>query len=46
MMTGLLYHRPEDVVDFLRQALDKAKGKDYKTLLEWDAFIGEAKEVR
>lgn len=37
-MTGLMYHRPVDPIQYLQECLEKIKRKDYKSV-RWDLFL-------
>ncbi|XP_051866655.1 adenylate kinase isoenzyme 5 [Pristis pectinata] len=45
MLTGLMYHRPEDPVDYLESCLKKVKELGGPDRVRWDTFVAQEKRT-
>ncbi|XP_077579918.1 LOW QUALITY PROTEIN: adenylate kinase isoenzyme 5 [Stigmatopora nigra] len=45
LLTGLMYHRPEDPVDYLEVCLKKVRELGGPEKVRWDTFVGQEKKA-
>ncbi|XP_026854182.2 adenylate kinase isoenzyme 5 [Electrophorus electricus] len=44
LLTGLMYHRPEDPIDYLESCLKKVRELGGPDKVRWDTFVGQEKK--
>lgn len=44
LLTGLMYYRPDDPIDFLESCLKKARELGGPEKVRWDTFVGQEKK--
>ncbi|XP_061550144.1 adenylate kinase isoenzyme 5 isoform X2 [Phycodurus eques] len=44
LLTGLMYHRPDDPVDYLEGCLKKVRELGGPDMVRWDTFVGQEKK--
>lgn len=44
LLTGLMYYRPEDPIDYLETCLKKVRDLGGTDKVRWDTFVGQEKK--
>ena len=44
LLTGLMYYRPDDPIDYLEGCLKKARDLGGPDKVRWDTFVGQEKK--